>query len=250
MPHPDADDLALFAIGEEPAPELAAHVVSCAQCTAEVARWRETSDLARQADLPGWVPPAPAGVWAGVAAQLGLPAAGEDLPDTQATTLYRPSLEPPIELDERRPVRRRRWVIPIAAALAGLVAGAAVVFAIQRPPSPTVEKSATLVGLPSSVPEVSPNQPIGDAELLAVDGRRELRVQAAALPPIPGSYEVWLIATPERMVSLGVLTDGAGTFTVPAGIDTTAYALVDISNEAADGDPTHSGDSIARGTLS
>ena len=53
MPHPDADDLVLFAIGEEPAPELAAHVVSCAQCTAEVARWRETSDLARQADLPG-----------------------------------------------------------------------------------------------------------------------------------------------------------------------------------------------------
>src|SRR4051794_41743828 len=86
MPHPDAEDLALFAIGEQPDPELAAHVTSCAQCTADIVRWRDTADLARQADLPGWVPPPPAGVWALIAAELGLPADG-DLPSGPATAV-------------------------------------------------------------------------------------------------------------------------------------------------------------------
>ena len=275
MPHPDADDLALFAIGEQPDPELAAHVTNCAQCTADIVRWRDTADLARQADLPGWVPAPPPGLWAKIVAELDLPA-GDDLasgavatgrrtaalgavPDLPTSALPDPPTTavpdapaPPDEATpgpDRRPSRWRRLTLPIAAGLAGLLIGAGVVFAIQRSPSPTVEKSATLIGLPSGWPEVDPNQPVGDAQLVNVDGNRQLQVETGPLPAIPGSYEVWLIATPERMVSLGVLTDGSGTFTVPAGIDTTDYALVDISDEPADGNPVHSGDSIARGAL-
>jgi hypothetical protein len=36
---------------------------------------------------------------------------------------------------------------------------------------------------------------------------------------------------------------------VPDGVDTAEFPVVDVSAEADDGDPAHSGDSIVRGTL-
>ena len=207
----DADDLALFAIGERPDPELAAHVTNCAQCTADIVRWRDTADLARQADLPGWVPAPPPGLWAKIVAELDLPA-GDDLASGAVATGRRTAAlrhgtgpadqrtagpadhrsagctAPPDEATpgpDQRPSRWRRLTLPIAAGLAGLLIGAGVVFAIQRSPSPTVEKSATLIGLPSGWPEVDPNQPVGDAQLVNVDGNRQLQVETGPLPPSP-----------------------------------------------------------------
>jgi hypothetical protein len=40
------------------------------------------------------------------------------------------------------------------------------------------------------------------------------------------------------------------TYAVPGGIDYRNFPIVDVSVEPPDGDPTHSGDSILRGTLS
>ncbi len=51
------------------------------------------------------------------------------------------------------------------------------------------------------------------------------------------------------MVSLGVLDGESGIFTIPAGIDLAQYPIVDISDQPYNGDPAHSADSIARGTL-
>ena len=53
-----------------------------------------------------------------------------------------------------------------------------------------------------------------------------------------------------KMVSLGTLNDGSGTFTVPQGISTQEYRVVDVSDEPPDGVPTHSGVSMIRGQFS
>ena len=50
------------------------------------------------------------------------------------------------------------------------------------------------------------------------------------------------------MRSLGLLDD-AGEYAIPADIDLSEFSVVDVSIEPDDGDPTHSGRSILRGTL-
>ena len=62
---------------------------------------------------------------------------------------------------------------------------------------------------------------------------------------------MWLINVDgTRMVALGVLAAGdAGEFPVPRGLLDEGYRIVDISVEPEDGDPTHSGVSLARGEL-
>jgi hypothetical protein len=52
------------------------------------------------------------------------------------------------------------------------------------------------------------------------------------------------------MVSLGTLDNGNGTFTVPQGINTREYRVVDVSDEPPDGNPAHSGISLIRGAFS
>jgi anti-sigma-K factor RskA len=62
---------------------------------------------------------------------------------------------------------------------------------------------------------------------------------------------VWLINVDgERMVALGILArSDNGTFEVPRRLLEQGYRIVDISVEPDDGDPTHSGVSLARGEL-
>ena len=47
-----------------------------------------------------------------------------------------------------------------------------------------------------------------------------------------------------------MLDGDEGRFSIPVGLDLDDYALVDVSAEQFDGDPSHSGDSILRGELS
>ena len=52
------------------------------------------------------------------------------------------------------------------------------------------------------------------------------------------------------MIAIGTLGVGdTGVFPLPPGVSLTDYPIVDISDEAYDGDPTHSTDSVVRGTL-
>jgi hypothetical protein len=85
---------------------------------------------------------------------------------------------------------------------------------------------------------------------------RVLQVWLDELPDTgEGFFEAWLIdADTGAMVSLGpVRTRGPGEVTaelaVPRGLDVDVYDVVDVSAEPLDGDPTHSGVSLARGTL-
>ena len=83
---------------------------------------------------------------------------------------------------------------------------------------------------------------LGTAELVAGRSGQQVRVNASGLPTTTSSaYEVWLFGDDGRMVSLGTLADGTGSFTVPEGIDTSEYRTVDVSDELPDGNPAHSG---------
>ncbi|WP_413813397.1 anti-sigma factor domain-containing protein [Curtobacterium flaccumfaciens] len=118
---------------------------------------------------------------------------------------------------------------------------------------------------------VVPGLPRGDAETVAAlprwsgtTGRAELERdqdgRATLLVDLHGERgrsgtgplrEVWMMR-PDLggLVSVGSLDGDQGRFTVPPGLDTAEFRVVDVTAEADDGDPTHSGDSIVRGTLS
>ncbi|MFC3687552.1 hypothetical protein [Aquipuribacter hungaricus] len=87
-------------------------------------------------------------------------------------------------------------------------------------------------------------------------GDRVLQVWLDELPDTgDGFFEAWLIDPDSgAMVSLGPVPTGApgevtAELAVPRGLDVAAYDLVDVSAEPLDGDPTHSGASLVRGTL-
>ncbi|MGF1652094.1 MAG: anti-sigma factor [Actinomycetales bacterium] len=229
-------------------------------------------------------PPPPSRVWQGIAAELGL----EHLAPGTATGTRpgRPSLTP---VPPSRPAGRRdRSTGPLASArpahpgagrgvrprrgrglrllataavavLAAVVGSAGTAWWLGRPGQQS-ESRVVLAASLSPVPDSPPGS--GTAEILTGEptgpggqpGGAELRLTLDELPEVPGYHGVWLI-DPEsgQMVSLGVLPGAAGTaagtFVVPPGLDLSAYTLVDVSDEPLDGDPTHSGVSLLRGTL-
>lgn len=302
MPHPDADDLTLLALGEWLDPDVTAHVADCPTCTREVEAWQHTADLARQGELEAWIPPAPPQIWqsivdelqlgseghSGSAATTGAPGsngsmngvhhaatpahldtpgapsiqdARSETPAAEQTSplpaLREPVAPAPVALPAPGGVEgpgggRSRLLFGLAAGLAGLVLGGAIVYAVQdreQVPNRVVQAVASLAAVDGGEPAV-PAGDAGLAELLDVGGEREVVVQTPALPPLSGgSYEVWLLGEQGRMVSLGFLRGGSGTFVVPSTVDLAEYKTVDISNEPVDGNPVHSTNSIVRGSF-
>lgn len=89
------------------------------------------------------------------------------------------------------------------------------------------------------------------ATVASIDGTPEVRIAASGLKPsAPGDrYEVWMIRDPKHMVSLGTFTvgpDGRAVVTLPVTADPKRYPIMDVSIEAADGNPGHSGKSVLR----
>jgi hypothetical protein len=81
------------------------------------------------------------------------------------------------------------------------------------------------------------------------DGTRQLVVRTDPAD-VDGFKEVWLLAPDAQgMISLGVMAGDEAVFVLPENVDVSRFPVVDVSNEPVDGDPTHSGDSIVRGTL-
>ena len=64
--------------------------------------------------------------------------------------------------------------------------------------------------------------------------------------------QVWLIDKQVKGMSpMGFLNNGRGEFNIPDSFDLSQFPIVDVSVEPAnDPDPTHSGNSVVRGTLS
>ncbi|HEY3410626.1 MAG TPA: anti-sigma factor [Propionicimonas sp.] len=218
--HPDPERLAALATGAAPDPDLAAHLASCAECTAELDGLRELTGRLAGLEPVEWLEP-PATVGAAVLAA----ARGET------------------------PPRPRRWLLVAAAAAVGVVVGVLggrTLWPAAVQPAPEVVLAMTrLDTLDTGVQE-------GTATLVQTPGGVELRVVTSPFSAGAGYLEVWLINTDgKRMVSVGILSNGtSGTFPVARGLIDAGYLIVDISREGLDDKPQHSGDSVVRGKLS
>ncbi|UOY00396.1 anti-sigma factor [Blastococcus sp. PRF04-17] len=248
MPHCTPEDLALAALREPLSADDDAHLASCDRCQAEVASLRRAVDVLAVPEFaaPAASVPPPPRVWEAIAAATGAtsapradvlavppapagPDADDERPDATVVPLRRP----------RRPV-----LLAVAAAVAGAVVGAGVMAVLDRDEGGQPVTSVTLDPL-------ADNEASGRAEIIEqADGSRIVRVDLDA-PALEGEYyEVWLIDSDVvGMVTLGVARPGTQTFEIPAGLDLGRFPIVDVSVEELDGDPTHSGVSVARGEL-
>jgi anti-sigma-K factor RskA len=148
--------------------------------------------------------------------------------------------EPAVVSELPRRVPSSVWILGAAAAAVVVVAIGLALVSIGTEES--VVASAQLERLQG-------DSAVGSAELRDVDGSLRLRVDASGIDPGDGFAEVWMIDPDvSQLVSLGPLRSD-GTYDLPPGMDAEAFPIVDVSFEAFDGDPTHSGDSILRGQL-
>lgn len=236
MSHADREQLAGLALDPTDGPaDVREHAETCPECAALLA---ELTGVRRRAGADALVPP-PAGLRAQVMAEVH-------------TGDAQPSSEPvPAETAARRGVPL--WLVGVAAALAllagiglGRLTGPTEAPEAVEPPtdSGTVVAATALTALDSDAER-------GEARAVQTDDTFTIRVSASELGDEPGVREVWLINVDgERMVSIGLLASGdEGEFAVPMELIDEGYRIVDISIEPDDGDPTHSGVSIARGEL-
>jgi Anti-sigma-K factor rskA len=252
--HCDPEVLALKALGEDAGtPADDAHLASCDTCRTTLESLAATAQIGRQAEP--LESPSPH-VWAAIQSELGLgtartPAAPQPEPDSDPAPT--PPPPGPTPLRSSRTERRRRRVGPLlaAAALVGVAGGVAATIVAER----VIDEARD-----AAVVAVTPLDPLpdwraqGDAQLVREsDGQRQLRVDLAVEESPtnePGFREVWLIDRQvSKLVSLGPLTGTSGTFAVPEGLELSEYPVVDVSFEPYDGQPAHSGESIARGIL-
>lgn len=251
MAHADIDDLAALVLepGDVPA-DVQQHVHACPTCAQTLEALATTR---RAAGADALVAP-PSGLRTRVMAEaLGRPAGVvADTPAAVAPDAPAGTGEP-VPLASRRRGGVPLWLASVAAVTA-LVAGLGVgrlsvgtpeAAPVEPEPSGAVLAATSLTALDSDAPR-------GNAEALGhTDDVVTVSVEAMSLGDEPGFHEVWLINVDgKRMVALGILARGDdGTFDVPRRLIDEGYRIVDISVEPDDGDPTHSGVSLARGEL-
>ena len=241
MTHVDLDDLADLVLDPDATPDsVREHVESCPACTDKLAALFDVRRLASGEPL---VAP-PARVREQVLAQVG------ELPDEVVLRPVPLQVAAPVPA-EARPRRR----VPVWAA--GLAAGVALVgglglgrLTLDDAVTPGREAPEAVVAA-ADLTALDSTDGRGVASVVESDDTITLRVRASELGAEDGFHEVWLINVDgKRMVALGVLADGdTGEFQVPRGTLDEGYLIVDISVEPDDGDPTHSGVSLARGEL-
>src|SRR5438309_4165626 len=119
MPHVNPDTLALLALGEDVATaEERAHLDGCPACRARIDEMADAAAVGRTVLRLERPATPPARVWAGVVAELGLPA------DLAPTAVLERSPGEPARARRRAP--RRRLLLALAAAVVLLAAGTAV----------------------------------------------------------------------------------------------------------------------------
>jgi hypothetical protein len=238
MNHADPDQLAGLALDPADVPDdVRDHAATCPECAGLVAAF---TGVRRRTGADALVAP-PARIRSQVLAEVR---AG-DLPEPVSLPVHD-------EQQSRRGIPL--WLAAVAAALALLAGvglgrwGADGTQAPEAVPPPadtgTVVAAATLTALDSDADR-------GSASAVQSDDTFTIRVSTTELGDEPGVREVWLINVDGvRMVSIGLLAAGDdGEFAVPMELIDEGYRIVDISVEPDDGDPTHSGVSLARGEL-
>ena len=247
MQHCTPEQLALAALREPLPAEDATHLASCEVCRAEVRSLQRSVDAVAVPQLaaPGAPVAPPPAVWEAIAAATGVSATPR--PDAvPAPAAVAEAGAPPAQDADVLPFRsRRRPLLLVAAALvAGAVVGAGAVAVVQ---SGDDGEPVTAVALDP----LADNEASGRAEVVVRDdGSRVVEVELDAPALDDEYYEIWLIDRDVvGMVPLGVVAPGTQTVELPAELDLAEFPLVDVSVEPLDGDPTHSGVSVARGEL-
>jgi len=245
--HCAPEQLALAALREPLPAEDTAHLAACDRCRAEVRSLQRSVDAVAVPQLaaPGAPVAPPPGVWEAIAAATGVSATPR--PDLVPAPVAAPATPaPPVRDADVLPFRsRRRPLLLVAAALvAGAVVGAGAVAVVQ---SGDDGDPVTAVALDP----LADNDASGRAEVVVRDdGSRVVEVELDAPALDDEYYEIWLIDRDVvGMVPLGVVHPGTQTVELPDDLDLGEFPLVDVSVEPLDGDPTHSGVSVARGEL-
>ena len=230
MQHCAPEQLGLAALREPLPADDAAHFESCEVCRAEVASLQRAVDVLAVPELaaPGASVPPPPRVWAAVAAATGVPAER-----SQPSNVV--------------PLRRRRPLLLVAAALvAGAVVGAVAVAVVQHRNDDGGRTVEAVALDPLADKDASGRASVVEED----DGTLALQVELKAPALADSYYEIWLIdRSVTGMYPLGVVRPGTQTVEVPPDLDLTQFPLVDVSVEPLDGNPAHSGDSVARGEL-
>src|SRR4051794_9862472 len=243
MPHVNADTLALLALGEDVATaEERAHLDACPECRARIAELADAAAVGRSVLGLERLATPPARVWAGIAAELELPA---DVVPGWTAVLERPGEERRESAPPVRPRRRRRLVLALVAVVALVAVGVAGFVAVQRAEEPRVVARAELAHLPGWAGAS------GRATIQQYPDGRRIAVVTTNIAPTPADgHEVWLMdAATGARVGLGFLKGETGTFVLPKHVDLGTFSYVDVSAEPHDGDPEPSGHSIVRGPL-
>ncbi|MEZ5076745.1 MAG: anti-sigma factor [Solirubrobacterales bacterium] len=93
----------------------------------------------------------------------------------------------------------------------------------------------------------------GDVAVAANDSRATLVVEGLDPSGADQFYEAWLLDADGKMIALGsfrVGEDGRAEVQVPIPVSPSRYAYFDVSLQEDNGDPTHSGVSVLRGSTS
>jgi hypothetical protein len=253
--------------------------------TVDLAR-ADNGDDGWSAGEDGWVageeplPPPPARVWDAIALQLredrehdpalmrsvspvaeadrSPRAPADELParPPEPTPAAEPARapEPGRVVPFERSRSRLRSGLLVAACLVGVLAGVVVGAVVRWPGESTTPRTKETVVASASLSALAgtPSSAGGRAEVVRVDDRLQLRVDARNLPLREGFYEVWMFdPRSNTMQPMGTLDVGHQTsFPIPNGVDIVKFAGVDVSAEPFDGNPDHSAESVLRGTLS
>ncbi|MEV6651476.1 anti-sigma factor [Streptomyces sp. NPDC051219] len=221
------------------------HLAVCSECRRELEALRAVVRAARSAGPGDLVTEPPDRVWRSIQRELGAadPPSEAESSEPRAAPTVTPY--PGTLRGSRRPAR----ALAALALAVGLATGGGVAWWQANDSRPQTVQS---VGAPHRLAPRPGHSAVGTAGLAdsSAEGR-VLQITVHGLPDTKGYFEVWLMdRSGSRLIPVGALgQDGRATLPMPDGVDLPAYPMVDVSDQAYDGNPAHSGRSVVRGAL-
>ncbi|MGW7072299.1 anti-sigma factor [Streptomyces sp. NPDC054855] len=253
MKHVDSSDLAELALTKADAARtgpVGAHLHQCGACRAHLDALRRVVEAARSAS-PADVPtPPPQRVWQAISAELTVDLGASQARPPHSAAARDAARQRPSGHDtsvRRRAGRGSALLLAAACLLVGAALGSVATWWQTHLDPGTARPGADATLAPLAVARAK-----GVAHLVVDDStHKALRIEVKGLPSTKGYFEVWLMdSTHRRLIAVGVLgPDGSATLPLPQGVNLSGYPVVDVSVQAYNGNPAHSGKSIVRGAL-
>ena len=227
------------------------HVDQCAQCQQALT---DVDRVIAALGSPNLVEEPPPGLWDSIAADLGdeLDTAITDSTSAPTDRSNQTGASP----QQLRPRPESRgapwWGVFTAAAVGALIGGVGIAAILNQDTSQDDPPVADSVLGAATLEPVAAEDISGTADMVQRDdGSMELTIEISNAPdPAEGYFEVWLRdEEASQLISLGTVTRESTTLEVPAGVDLAEYNVVDVSHEHFDGDPGHSGVTLAAGLM-